>query len=330
MNRSIKLTVLVLICVGLMLVIAAARQNDSSLAGKGDSPEMRPAQTPSPTPLPTISPILPNAVPLAVIPSAPELAQPNFDAFSWQEFIALNWPVAIGADGNPLRGQADASKSIGDLSVPRVWESWKADYELFQPGGAPPFPWPSYQTVNPPCGIAAGNGPAQLRLKVLPLIAKGGSVLPDSVNQAMGGPLIDQHSNYVRYEIRLNQTYYEYVSANKLYLQANLPKYPNPRIQFPSTTQISASQGNYGVIEIKAAWREMTPQDMNNPDVVKRYYIVQATVIDPGTNRCREAPMGLVGLHIAHKVSPFTEWVWATFEQEDNVPETMPPPAPPP
>ena len=332
MKRSIKLLVLAFICPVLIFFLVTARQRDKTFAQAG-APALASLSAASPTPVPTISPGLPYAVPLAEIPSAPELAQPNFDDFSWQSFIALNWPVAIGPDGNPVRGQADTSKSIGDLSVPRVWESWKADYELFQPGGAPPFPWASYQTVNPPCGISTTNGVAQLRLKVLPLIAKGGSVLPDSVNQAMAGPLIDQHSNYARYEIRLNQTYYEYVSSNKLYLQANLPKYPNPRIQFPSTTQTQPppnAQGAYGVVEVKAAWREMTPQDMNNPEVVQRYYIVQATVVDPGTNKCRQAPMGLVGLHIAHKVAPFTEWVWSTFEQEDNVPETTPPPAPPP
>lgn len=41
----------------------------------------------------------------------------------------------------------------------------------------------------------------------------------------------------------------------------------------------------------------------------------------------------LVGLHIGHKVSPFTQWVWSTFEQVDNVPPdagVTPPPAPPP
>jgi hypothetical protein len=41
----------------------------------------------------------------------------------------------------------------------------------------------------------------------------------------------------------------------------------------------------------------------------------------------------LVGLHIGHKVDPFTEWVWSTFEQVDNVPpdpDVSPKPSPPP
>ncbi len=44
-------------------------------------------------------------------------------------------------------------------------------------------------------------------------------------------------------------------------------------------------------------------------------------------------PVLLVGLHVAHKVSPFTEWVWSTFEQVDNVPpdpDITPKPTPPP
>jgi hypothetical protein len=32
--------------------------------------------------------------------------------------------------------------------------------------------------------------------------------------------------------------------------------------------------------------------------------------------------MGLVGFHIAQKTSPFTAWMWSTFEQIDNVPCT--------
>ncbi len=41
--------------------------------------------------------------------------QPPFDVFSWQTFIALNWPA--DAKGNPMKC------SIGDsLQAPRVWE----------------------------------------------------------------------------------------------------------------------------------------------------------------------------------------------------------------
>jgi hypothetical protein len=61
---------------------------------------------------------------------------------------------------------------------------------------------------------------------------------------------------------------------------------------------------------------------MKPTDDISRYYTVNALLVE-NTNisvNCRQAKMGLVGLHIGHKVSPFREWVWSTFEQIDNVP----------
>jgi hypothetical protein len=43
------------------------------------------------------------------------------DIFSWQQFIALNWPAAAGKRGEPA-----AHQPIG-ASGPRVWETWKED-----------------------------------------------------------------------------------------------------------------------------------------------------------------------------------------------------------
>jgi hypothetical protein len=254
--------------------------------------------------------------------------RPAFDQFSWESFIALNWPAKIGSDGRPVRGVADTSKNVGDAG-PRVWESWKADYELFQDEGVPPSDWSSYDIVHAPCGIKSDS---QLNVKILPLVAKGASVLPGGVNQAMGGPLIDQHGKPVRYEIHLNQSYYDFVKNKQYYLQKNLPQFPSQPVDFPISTPNS-----YGVVEIKAAWREMSVAELNDPNISSRYYIVDAVVAVPASNPldCFETKLGLVGLHIAHKSAPFNQWIWSTFEQEDNVPEYIyqqpqPNPTPPP
>ncbi len=66
---------------------------------------------------------------------------PDFDTFSWRAFIALNWPSLT----DPAhRGEPDRAKTLGDPG-PRVWETFKARYELFQVGsdGRPiaPKPW---------------------------------------------------------------------------------------------------------------------------------------------------------------------------------------------
>ena len=64
----------------------------------------------------------------------------NFYVFSWDEFLALNWPALTGPGGLPVRGAPDPNKKPGDSGT-RVWETWKADYELFldQAGHAPPL-----------------------------------------------------------------------------------------------------------------------------------------------------------------------------------------------
>ena len=69
---------------------------------------------------------------------------PSFDNFAWRAFIALNWPSLTDA---AHRGEPDRAKSPGDPG-PRVWETFKSRYELFQvgPDGRPasPSPWASY------------------------------------------------------------------------------------------------------------------------------------------------------------------------------------------
>ena len=82
---------------------------------------------------------------------------PDFDNFAWRAFVALNWPSLT----DPLhRGVPDRAKTLGDPG-PRVWETFKARYELFQvgPDGRPTAPraWATYEALNP-CGPDVDNG----------------------------------------------------------------------------------------------------------------------------------------------------------------------------
>ena len=243
----------------------------------------------------------------------------DFYIFSWQEFFALNWPARMGAGGLPERGSADTTKKIGDLDVPRVWETWKTDYELFPPQPkdkvVTPTPWSSWDAAVPVCNAAPGA-------RLLPFVAKGESVIAAGVNQAMGGPLVDQHGQYVRYEVRINQSEYEETVTKSWFLRRNLTTYPRPPNLFNASTPTA-----YGAIELEAAWRVMTDGEKQaNP---RRYYMAEVTVVDPKTGKCsgQTATVGLIGFHIAHKTEPFKAWVWSTFEQVDNVPaEGVPPP----
>jgi hypothetical protein len=139
-------------------------------------------------PAPVLSPQMPDHIPFQGPVTGPESARPFFDYFSWQSFVALNWPAAMGADGNPQRGIPNEHVEIGGEG-PRVWESWKADWEIFRPGGAPPTDWSSYE-LNPPGGDPCGNPPSSR--KVLVMISKT-THLVGGINQADSGPLIDQN-----------------------------------------------------------------------------------------------------------------------------------------
>jgi len=267
------------------------------------------AAAPEPPP-PTKSPVIPYQVPDH--PSAPpEVVRPFFDSFSWQSFVALNWPAAVDSSSRPVRGKADQEKTIGDIKPPRVWESWKASWETFRKNGVAPSDWSSYDGGGPCSGERAGD-------KTLLMVSKVGSVT-DGINEAFSGPLVDQNRNYARYEIRFNETQYNVIRTNQWYLRNKLPTDRNNPVNFPSSVP-----GSYGAIEVKAAWRELVA----GRDDLNRYYSVDGIIIEPGTpHTCRSAKLGLVGFHIASKVNPFREWIWSTFEHVDNVPASYPPPA---
>src|SRR6266404_1873282 len=318
MNRSIRRVVFVIVLSSFMLNLVVARRMDD---GSKVDPAAAPAQA--------LSYNMPYTVqnPNCQQSNSSELI--DFDNFSWQSFIALNWPAALDSTtGLPVRasaypnGKPDTTKSIGDTG-PRTWEGLKADFELFQANGVPPSDWTSYQTTNPPCGQCG----AQAKIKLLTLIAKGQSTLPGGINQAMAGPLLPQQLingavTFLREEVRVNEVQYNAISSAKWYLRSTLPKYPKPAVNF--TISDCTPQPVYGALEIKASWRVMTPAEMSNPAIAGRYYIVSAVLVDPITGKCTctPIPMGLVGFHIAQKTSPFTAWMWSTFEQIDNVPCT--------
>src|SRR5579859_395025 len=52
------------------------------------------------------------------------------DLYSWQEFIALNWPAAPSG-----RGQVDGAARL-DSTAPRVWQTWKNAHEVYRANGA--------------------------------------------------------------------------------------------------------------------------------------------------------------------------------------------------
>jgi len=274
--------------------------------GAVETPSRPPDKSEIQLPAPVIDSQIPDEVTFGPGVESAETARPFFDYFSWQSFVALNWPAAIGADGKAVRGvpSTDSAMKIGNPGV-RVWESYKTDWELFRPGGKAPTPWSSYDLPlgSPsPCGDPGES-------KTLAMVTKMDSVL-DGINQAFSHPLVDQNRNYVRYEIHVNQPYYQKVVDKQWYRVDQQSKDPSNPNEFPNR-----------VIEIKAAWKELVA----GTDDPSRFYTTDALIFEPaGSPKCRSAKMGLIGFHIANKEKHHREWIWSTFEHVDNVPEGTP------
>lgn len=215
-----------------------------------------------------------------------------FDAFSWRTFIALNWPA------DPMqRGAADQNKTIADVSAPRVWETWKSVEETFLPDGSAPTAW-GVPGSNSLCSNATEIGSEQKKL--LADLNQGDD------NGGGIGALIAQNHTYVRYEIRMNQSEFEAIANDKLYLRSNLPPVDAPGGQ----QQLLP----VGAIDVKAAWRELKVGE--NSD---RYYTRDALAVDPISGQCDLRRFALIGFHIASRTVTRPQWIWSTFEQVDNV-----------
>jgi hypothetical protein len=232
---------------------------------------------------------------------------PDFDNFAWRAFIALNWPARLDAE----RGIPDRAKSLGDPG-PRVWETFKSRYELFQFGAdgrpAAPAPWASYGGRNP-CGAGADNHRKTLASFVPFAEFNQASFTPG----VFANPLIAQNGAYTRYEIRVNEPEFLTLAANGWSQAKNLPDEKHPA-GIP-----------VGAIAVKAAWRPLTSAD--TPALRARYYVAKdAEIVDvaqtlaAGRVVCSKSDIALVGFHIAVKTQYRPQWLWSTFEHVDNVP----------
>lgn len=232
---------------------------------------------------------------------------PDVDNFAWRAFIALNWP-SLTDDAD--RGVPDRTRTLGDPG-PRVWETFKARYELFQvgPDGSPiaPQPWATYDAVNP-CG-AEVDARAKTLATFDPFMDFNQSFMPG----VAANPLVAQNRTYTRYETRINEPEYSALALSGWSQGRNMPDEEHPA-RLPA-----------GSIAVKAAWRILTAAD--TPAVRARYYIVEnANVVDVAKTLaakrvvCSKSDIALVGLHIVIRTTHRPQGLWSSFEHVDNVP----------
>jgi hypothetical protein len=254
------------------------------------------------TAAPVLSPVVP-----ADLPANP--TQADAVNFAWQSFVAVNWPALVG-----VRGIPDPKKKIGQAGDV-VWDTWKTPGEVFTKDGQPPPAWNQPGGTPPPECRIAGAVPTDFwlqRLTKVPGSSNNGAM--QKAKEVVGGTLTDQHGNLVRFDVRLNRAEFVNIVANVYYNTQGQDR--AAVINFPS-----------GVMEVKAAWRELT--DSDPPAVKARFFRRNAWIYTPGSGptppSCIHSEVGLVGLHVTQKTPSQPQWTWATFEQIDNVPPFVPP-----
>jgi len=222
----------------------------------------------------------------------------------------LVWPARHGQ-----RGIADTTASLSIDTVPLVFETYKADWEIFNaqsPQLSPFATMDSPPTIQCTTRLSVGD----LYLGPLGFSEFGDTFnLTSNLEQAgqqvgqVGGPLVAQSDTYVRYTTGFNELEYDTIKSNALYLSAN---------QSPSKTDpnIASIPFPNGSIDVKASWIEMSSIPSSKWG---RFHTRSALVFDPRTRTCVRETIGLVGLHIVQKTKSRPQWIWTTFEQVDNL-----------
>jgi len=250
-------------------------------------------------PVPVVSAELPADV---CIPDGfTDVAVDYFDDYSWRTFAGLVWPAAPGR-----RGVAATDKGVATPG-PRVFETYKALWEIFRRDGTPPEPaFNRYDTASEDlCGVAAHFGEVVI----------GSLSGIDDIGQAGIGvldpPIAAQNGRYVRTLTLYNQLAFDHIVSHRYYLRSALPAVPLPRpdrpvLEFP-----------IGSIALKTAWVDVTGL---SAALVARIYTRPALVKRADGRGCERTTMGLVGMHIAQKTESRPQWIWSSFEQNDLAP----------
>lgn len=240
--------------------------------------------------------------------------QPSMDTMSWETLIALAWPASSTQNGVPDRNNQiggippDPEGGSGKPAGPTVFESFKASEDIFLNPPLKPSGFNQPQRIPGPCLLQGASLAAHSKIMVRPTSI--GATMNEVFEAFTNSPLIDQNGQYAWYEVRLDETEFNFIVNNQYYISTKQP----PMISnFPAGSNTGKEAGSF---HVKAAWKIMGANDDKT-----RFYTTIAFTYDPKAKQpCRRQTMGLVGLHIAHKTQSRPQWVWSTFEQVDNDP----------
>jgi hypothetical protein len=222
-------------------------------------------------------------------------AQSDPLGYGYDLFFYTNWPALL-----KRRGQPDRHKHFGDTGMV-LWETWKNSAETFRRCGLTPDGWEKPEPV-----------PQAVRSKPQQPSDSGKSWQNMTGNtQVDGFNLKDRQDRDILYQIRQNQSTFDYIVEHKLFSI-------DGQVAFAAAT--GNQNFNFDSIEVKTAWTWLDPTNTTPVCRAENYFTTNAyfqTLDNNGKPAGYQTGlMALTGIHIITKALP--QWVWITFEQINN------------
>ncbi len=281
----------------------------------------------------TIAPLPPRDLSAGASPK--QLAE-----FAWAEFFALNWKAAYTSQ-NLKRDTPDLTwsfKNPADSLV--VWETYAHRTEL-RPYYGPMKPFnsrPSYsygKQIGPAPGPAASFnlfdnldenneiGSCNLYGRVTsgkPMVLYQAKVNAEEYNYIAGSNRFNTPDSLAKATARTKQN----IATYNAYFRNGTTTCACPPGVLCLPCGEAAPGGRTGAIEVKSAWRQLTPQDDASQFVTRTvlyYKPVITTKRLPNGATTSDTVAGyangrfaLIGLHIIHKTVNYPDFVFATWE----------------
>jgi hypothetical protein len=195
-----------------------------------------------------------------------------------------------------------------------AFECWATDGDTFSAGTNPPT-WPTTcDRVSPrrfqASRLAVAHAPPALRDSLKAGDVAAGCIKP---NDADAGKFPKgSKSDCIAEEVRRNQLSFNYIVSHNLYTTTGLQAaFSGPAVAFPPNA-----------VELKADWVPVATLSnwlislgLSNATptwVMANYYITTSTQTPD------YSPYALVAVHISLKTTEHPDWVWATFEHQNN------------
>jgi hypothetical protein len=336
-----------------MGVAGAALVIGALIVNGGTPPQPVVADAAATIPQITVTTALPSDLPYPSQTASPDphtISLQQAAAFAWEEFIALNWAAVPQAGVVGSRGVANGKCTFGDVTSancagPTVWETYRNKVEIFPGAGTPPG-YPAAKGAPP-------SGDPNLGFDALPQYnypspvpqcsagSKSATAVPaawvnlDETDQITIAEMYDGNApsahpspynsqpQLIRFLAKANRTMYTYIAGNKWWSGAptmDTAKYVATNLVDPPPGSKTLVSFPPGTVEVKSAWRLLTQTEMNSHKfhmAKARYY----EYLPKNTSQpCwSEDTFGMVALHIIHKTPSAPYFVYATFEQADNI-----------